>query len=278
MKAPLYNLEGKKLKEIELPEQFNEEIRPDIIKKAVLVIQSHNRQPYGVKPDAGKRASAVLSRRRRNYKSSYGHGISRIPRKTMWHRGRQFGWVGAFAPGTVGGRKAHPPKAEKKWWEFINDKERKKAIRSALAATMIPELVKKRGHKFESSLVIENKFENLKKTKEIKEILVKLGLQKELERIAIRKIRAGKGTRRGRKYKLKKGPLLVVSKTCPLQKSVKNLQGIDICVVHNLNTELLAPGTDVGRLTIYTEGAINRLEKEKLFMQSHKLPKNKIEK
>jgi len=275
MKAPVYNLEGKKIKEIDLPPQFEEEIRPDIIKRAVLAIQSHKRQPYGVKPDAGKRYSAVLSRRRRDYKSSYGHGISRVPRKTMWHRGRQFGWIGAFAPGTVGGRKAHPPKSEKKWWEFINKKERKKAIRSAIAATAIPELVKSRGHKFYNvPLVIESKFEELNKTKDVKKVLISLGLKEELERIKTKKIRAGKGKTRGRKYKIKKGPLLVVSKQCALGKS-SNIQGIDVCIVNNLNAELLAPGTHIGRLTIYTEDAIKKLEREKLFMQ---IPKNKSSK
>ena len=40
-------------------------------------------------------------------------------------------------------------------------------------------------------------------------------LGKELERAKIKKVRAGKGTRRGRKYKTKVGPLLVFSKVCP---------------------------------------------------------------
>ena len=35
--------------------------------------------------------------------------------------------------------------------------------------------------------------------------------------------------------------------------------------IKNINAELLAPGTHAGRLTIYTESAINMLEKEKLF-------------
>lgn len=277
MKAKLYDLQGKKVKEIDLPKQFSEEIRQDIIKKAVLAIQSRNRQPYGTKPDAGRRFSAVLSRRRRDYKGSYGHGISRVPRKTMWRRGRQFGWVGAFAPGTVAGRKAHPPKTDKNWVQDINKKEKRKAIRSALTATMKPELVKKRGHKFENSLIIENKFEKLNKTKEVKDVLLKLGLQKELERIEIKKIRAGKGKARGRKYKIKKGPLLVISKSCPLEKA-SNLQGVDICIVNRLNAELLAPGADIGRLTIYTEDAINKLDKEKLFTQNYKAPKKENKK
>ena len=53
----------------------------------------------------------------------------------MWRRGTQFMWVGALAPGTVGGRKAHPPKASKIWNLKINKKERAKAIRSALGGS-----------------------------------------------------------------------------------------------------------------------------------------------
>ena len=76
MKADILNMEGKKTKSIDLPPQFSEAIRKDLIKRAVLSIQSNTRQSYGAKPDAGKRASAELSRRRRKYRGSYGHGIS----------------------------------------------------------------------------------------------------------------------------------------------------------------------------------------------------------
>ena len=139
---------GEKQKQIVMPKQFDEEIRPDIIKRAVLVIQSNNRQPYGPFEFAGDRASVEVSRRRRQYRGSYGKGISRVPRKVLWKRGTQFGWVGARAPHTVKGRRAHPPKPESIWSQKINIKEKRKAIRSALAATLIPELVKSRGHRF----------------------------------------------------------------------------------------------------------------------------------
>ena len=70
--------------------------------------------------------SAKLSKRRRAYRGSYGFGISRTPRKILSKRGRRLGWVGAVAPNTVGGRRTHPPKAEKIWREEINTKERRK--------------------------------------------------------------------------------------------------------------------------------------------------------
>jgi len=274
MKANYFDTTGKKVKSIELPEQFNEQIRPDLIKRAVLAVQASKRQPYGAKPRAGQRYSAVLSRRRRKYKTSYGHGISRVPRKTLWHRGTQFGWVGAFAPGTVGGRRAHPPKASKDWTQKINIKERRKAIRSALAAVINESLVKERGHLFkELPTVIDSKIETLSKTSQVKKLLIKLGLEKELERVSKKKIRAGRGKTRGRKYKKKKGPLIVVSKTCPLIKSGINLPGTDICIINNINAEMLAPGTTPGRLTLFSQEAIDKLKKQKLFTNNPEVKK-----
>ena len=271
MKVDILNLEGNKTGTIDLPKQFNEEYRPDLIKKAVLVIQSNNRQPYGASTRAGKDYSAKLSRRRRKYKTPYGRGGSRMPRKTIWHRGTQFGWVGALAPGTIGGRRAHPPKAEKIWEKKLNIKERRKAIRSAITATLDKALIKKRGHLYDlTPLIIEDKFSNLEKTKDVLLILKKIGLEKELKRIEKKKVRAGKGKNRGRKYKIKKGPLIVVADKCNLEQSSVNLQGFDIVRVNKLNTELLAPGTDAGRLVIWTNKSIERLEKEKLFLDKEK--------
>lgn len=266
MKADVYNLEGRKIKTVDLPSQFNEEIRNDLIKRAVLTMQSNKRQRYGANPEAGKRYSAKLYKRRNRYKSSYGHGISRIPRKILTRRGRNFFWVGAFAPGTVGGRKAHPPKPGKNWKRRINIKERRKAIRSALAATINLNLVRKRGHSTSTApLILDSKFESLNKTKEIINVLKKLKLGEELKRASKRKIRAGRGKSRGRKYITKKGPLIITSQDCTLLKSAKNIPGIDVCIVNLLNTELLAPGTTPGRLCIFTDKAIERLAKEKLF-------------
>lgn len=266
MKLKILSEKGEK-GSIELPEQFNEPIREDLIKRAVQSIQSHKRQPHGAKPRAGKNYSADLSKRRRNYRGSYGKGISRVPRKILMRRGMHMIMVGAIAPGTVGGRRAHPPKAEKKLSKKINDKERKKAIRSAMHASIEKELVQKRGHKTPNNypFIIDNNFENLKKTREVMESLKKLGLKEELERAKEKTIRAGKGKRRGRKYKKKKGPLIVVGKKCPLIKSARNIPGIDVITVESLNAELLAPGTHPGRLTLYTQNAINKLQKEKLF-------------
>src|SRR3989338_8469004 len=84
MKVDVLDLNGKKLKQIELPYQFTEPYHPNLIKRAVAVIMSKLRQVYGHKEGAGMGYSAKISRRRRNYKGAYGHGYSRVPRKKMF--------------------------------------------------------------------------------------------------------------------------------------------------------------------------------------------------
>ncbi len=267
MKLDILDPTKNKTGEIKLPLQFEEEFRPDLIQRAVSSMQSHKRRVYGTSKYAGKRASAKLSRRRRDYRTSYGYGISRVPRKIMSRRGTRMNFTGAFAPGTVGGRRAHPPKRERLWREKINEKERKKAIRSAIAATISKEIVAERGHLTPTTypFILDDKFESLCKTKDIIRVLRNLNLENELARIEDRKIRAGKGKTRGRKYRKRKGPLIVVSKTNELSKAATNIPGIDVVEVKRLNVELLAPGGKAGRLTLWTNAALNILEKENLF-------------
>ena len=251
-----------------LPSQFGEKVRPDLIERAVHSIQSKARQPYARDPEAGKRVSADLRKRRRKYRGSYGKGISRIKRKIMSRNGMQMQWVGAFAPQAVGGRRAHPPKIEKVWALKINDKERRKAIRSALAATMFKEIVIARGHKVPANypFIVESDVQEVKKTAQIKKVLELWGFSDDLARAAFKRIRAGRGKSRGRKHKKAKTILVVVDGPCPLSKSLKNIPGVDVVSVTELNASVLAPGGVPGRATVFTKKAIDKLEKEKLYL------------
>ncbi len=267
MKLNILDNSKKKTGEIDLPVQFEEGVRIDLIKRAVLALQSNKRQPYGAKAEAGKRSSSIISKRRHQYRGSYGFGISRTPRKILSRRGTRMYWVGAFAPNTVGGRRAHPPKSEKILGKKINKKERRKAIRMGISATVRSDLVKSRGHVVPEGypFIIDKQFENLSKTKEIVGVLKAFGLEKELARVDQKKVRSGRGKSRGRKYKTKRGPLIVVSKEGNATKAAGNIPGIDVVNVKEINAELLAPGNMPGRLTLWTAGAIETLEKEKLF-------------
>jgi len=270
MEVKIISTDGTEKGNIKLPKQFNEKIRSDVVKKAVDAIEANNRQRYGAKPDAGMRASAKLSRRRNDFRGSYGHGISRVPRKIMSARGTRFNWVAAVVPGVVGGRKAHPPKSTKIFNQKINPKEKRLAIRSALAAAFNKEAVAERGHKAPEKypFIIDDAIESIKKTKDLVAVLVKLGFQNELKRTEERKIRAGKGKLRGRRHITKKGLLIVTSKKSDVEKSCSNITGFETARVDNINTKQLAPGGVAGRLVLFSKSAIDRLEKEALYTEN----------
>jgi len=260
-KVKTYSLKGKAGTAIDLPSHFDTPYRPDIIKRAVLAVQSRQRQPHGVDELAGKRNTA------KSWQT--GHGRSRIPR--VQGSGTGAANKGGFAPGTVGGRVAHPPEARKVIVERINKRENRLAIRSAIAATANKDRVTERGHKIESipelPLVVDDSLETLMTTKEVLEVVNKLGLDEDLDRsINGRGIRAGKGKMRGRKMKTPKSFLIVVGEDQGISLGARNLPGVDIVEVHGLNAELLAPGTHPGRLVVWTKSAIERLGQEELFI------------
>ena len=248
--AKIFNLDGKPVEKIKLPPIFQTPLRPDVVKRAVLAIQSSRFQPQGRDPMAGKRTTAESR--------GVGLGTARIPR-IKGPRGR-----GALAPGTVGGRTAHPPVSEKKIVKKIPKKEKRLALFSAIAATASKKIVASRGHSIEDTpqipLIVTNELEKLKKTKEVEETLIHLGVLSDIYRVReSRKIRAGKGKRRGRKIKQAVGPLIVVAENKGIIKAARNIPGVDVVTVNNLNAEVLAPGTHPGRLTIWTSSAIERL-------------------
>jgi len=268
MKLPIYDTQKKNAGEKSMPAQFSESYRPDLIKRAVHAVQSLARQIYGASPEAGFRHSSKLSKRRRKYRGSYGFGISRVNRKILSRRGTRFSWVGAFSAQTRGGRRAHQPKAEKIFALKINKKENQKAIRSAIAASLNKEVVAERGHLIpaEYPFIISTSFESIEKTSEVQKALETLGFDDEMERSSQKKVRAGKGTMRGRRYKKKRSVLFVVSDICPLVKSAQNIPGVDIAVVSALNADLLAPGTKPGRVALWTEKAVDLVAEKNLFM------------
>jgi large subunit ribosomal protein L4e len=248
--AQVFDLEGKATGKTNLPSVFDTPLRPDVIKRAVLSIQSHRLQHQGRDPMAGKRTSAESR--------GTGMAIARVPRE------KGGGGGAAFAPGTVGGRQAHPPRAEARIVKEIPKKEKRLALLSAIAATASKETVAARGHEVEGipeiPLIVEDSLQSLTKAKEVEAALTQLGLLTDIYRVReSRNIRAGKGKHRGRKMKQAIGPLIVVAQDQGLSKAANNIPGIDVIIAKNLNAEVLAPGTHPGRLTLWTNGAIAQL-------------------
>ena len=163
MKATLFNLKGTKEGTVDLPSAFDTPYRPDLIQKAVVASQANRKQPYGSDPFAGKRTSAKSL--------GSGHGLAQVPRSNG--RGRK-------VPQTVSGRRCHPPKSTKSYSLKINEKERRLAVRSAIAATANADLVRSRGHNFDDKvilpIVITDDVSDLTKTKDIVEVFNNIGI------------------------------------------------------------------------------------------------------
>ncbi len=251
MKVNIYTLEGGIKGQIELPKCFEYPYRPDLIRRVIRAFQLNRVQPHGVDPMAGMRRVAESW--------GPGHGVSKmVPRIGNTSRG-------AIIPNTVGGRAGHPPTTDKVWYRKINKKERRLAKYSALSMTARKPMVIRRGHRFNPEItlpvVIEDSFEEISTVKDAIRVLKNLGLYDDILRASDKRIRGGKGKRRGRKYKKKKSILIVVKNAENVKKGFGNLPGVDIVTPRELNAEVLAPGTHAGRLSIFTEGAIEEIRR-----------------
>ena len=255
-------------KKVSLPDSFSAEIRTDLVKLAVASARANRRQAYGSNPHLGKRKPMSGMKHSVEWWGK-GRGVSRIMRRTGQRRGAQ-------NPHTLGGRRAHGPKVEKDWSRKLNRNERRLARNSALAATTDIEMVSGRGHRFAEEIsslpiVLGDYSENGEKidieafnlnggTRKVNAIFEALGLGDDLRRARNgRKIRAGKATMRGRVHKTPKSILLVVANKDGLAKAARNLPGVDVVAAKDLSAEHLAPGGDLGRLTVFTKAAVEAL-------------------
>ena len=270
--AESYEVSVKDGKNITLPDVFNTEIRNDLVKSAVHASRANRRQPYGHREHDGKKAPQPGMKHSVEWWGK-GRGVSRIMRKTGQRTAAQ-------NPHTRGGRRAHGPMVAKNWSQKLNSKQKIMARNSAISASMDKSIVSARGHRFSDEvrfpIIIGDYMESRNGTDEKYDLesiplqystrkfvamMEGLGLGDDLIRAKEgRKIRAGKATMRGRKYRTPKSILLVVSKKEGLHKAAKNVPGVDVIATKDLCAEDLAPGGDIGRLTVWTKSAIEELE------------------
>jgi len=250
LSVPVYTWQGGDAGQVVLPDVFRVPVRRDLIRRVYLSEFTASLQPKGRDPMAGKRTSA----------RSLGahHGVSRVPRIRNSMRA-------ALVNMTRGGRLAHPPRVEKVIHERVNKKERILGTMSALAATSIPDMVRARGHRFETQflpVVVESAvLDRVTTTKQALELLDKLGLLPDIVRARERtRQRSGKGKRRGRRLKKPKSILFVLDDhDAPFARAVKGLPGVDVVEPDKLNILVLAPGAEPGRLMFITDTALKAL-------------------
>lgn len=259
MVTTIFDTKGSKKGTISLARLVSLPVRVDIIKRAVVVENSKIRQPYGADPLAGKRTSAHYHGRRSVRFTMMNREMARMKRI---HNSGSLSFVARFVPQSKKGRRAHPPKVEKDFKLEMNQKERFIALMSAISAGMNKDMVLARGHKIsnEVPLVFTDDLEKINKSKEIVELFKKVGLENEMERLKKKKIRAGKGTTRGRKYTRKKGPLVIIKEDRGITRAVRNIPGMQAVPMEDLSVSMVAPGGMPGRMLIFTESAAKAME------------------
>jgi len=263
---------------ITLPAVFKAPIRPDVVNFVHFQMLKNTRQPYAVSEGAGHQTSA----------ESWGTGraVARIPRVRGGgtHRSGQ----AAFGNMCRGGRMFAPTKTWRKWHHRININQKRYAICSAIAATGIPSLVMSKGHRIEEipevPLVMSDKVECIKKTKEAMVLLKKLKVWTDIEKVkASKRFRAGKGKMRNRRRIQRRGPCIIYNQDNGITQAFRNIPGITLINVSRLNLLKVAPGGHVGRFCIWTESAFKQLDslygswkKESTHKSNYNLPMPKM--
>merc|ERR1711926_24860 len=274
----VFNEQGEVASQVTLPAVFKAPIRPDIVSFVQQQMSLNRRQPYAVSRKAGHQTSA----------ESWGTGraVARIPRVRGGgtHRSGQ----AAFGNMCRGGRMFAPTKTWRRWHRPINQKQRRYAVCSALAASAIPSLLMARGHKVddipEVPVVCTNSIESLTKTKAAVALLKALSAYDDVEKCQQSKqIRSGKGKMRNRRYVMRRGPLVVYNEDHGIKQAFRNLPGVELISVDRLNLLKLSPGSHLGRFCIWSKGAFQKLdaiygtsEKASTEKSNFKLPRAKI--
>jgi large subunit ribosomal protein L4e len=238
-----------------LPAVMTAPIRPDIVNYVHNLMSKNKRQAYAVARLAGMETPAV----------SWGTGraVSRIPRVPGGGTSRS--GQGAFGNMCRGGRMFAPNKVWRRWHRKINVNQRRYAVASALAASALPSLVMARGHRVdmvpEFPLVIDDSVNKCSRTKDAKALLERFGAYADVEKCAdSKKLKRGVGKSRNRRYSMRRGPLVIYATSEGIDKGFRNLSGVEVTSVDNLNLLDLAPGGHLGRFCIWTKGAFEKLD------------------
>eukprot|EP00930_Biecheleria_cincta_P033248 TRINITY_DN23018_c0_g1_i1.p1 TRINITY_DN23018_c0_g1~~TRINITY_DN23018_c0_g1_i1.p1 ORF type:complete len:411 (-),score=111.34 TRINITY_DN23018_c0_g1_i1:53-1285(-) len=252
----VYNFENpsEKAGTIPMPAVLTSPLRPDLVREVHKNMSKNTRQAYAVKQKAGYDTAA----------ESWGTGraVARIPRAPGGgtHRAGQ----ATFGNQARGGGMYNPTTVWRRWHRRVNVTQKRHAVATALAASSLPPLVMARGHRIgevaELPLVVSDGLESVTKTKEAVEALKKLGCSQDLQKVLdSKKIRAGQGKARNRRYRMRCGPLVIYNEDNGITRAMRNIPGVEATCVDNLNLLRLAPGGHFGRFLIFTEGAFKKL-------------------
>ncbi len=240
-------------------------IRSDIVRFTHTQINKNHRQAYG----RFKYASLDTT----SHSWGVGRALARVPRVSGGGTSRS----GQGHGGNMcrGGRMFAPVRQMRRLYRKVNLPLKRYALTSAVAATAHPSFVAARGHKIEEvaqvPLVIDNSVEEIKKTSEAIAVLKNIGAYEDCLKVKdTKKTRAGHGKWRNRRFKERKGPMVVYNEDNGIAAAFRNVSGVDVCKVESLNLLDLAPGGHMGRFVIWTQAAFEKLDE----LYAHKVHRN----
>jgi len=251
----VYSDKGEVCGNVTSPAAFVAPIRADLVSFVHDQMAKNHRQAYAVKDIAGAQTSA----------ESWGTGraVARIPRVRGGgtHRSGQ----AAFGNMCRGGRMYAPTVTYRRWHRSVNVKQKRHAIVAALAGSALPALVMAKGHVItdvpEIPLVVADSVQSFKKTKEAVALLKKLKCWDDVMKVKkSRTVRAGRGKMRNRRFTQKRGMCVIYDQDEGITKAFRNIPGITLISVDRLNLLKIAPGGHIGRMLLWTESAIKRVD------------------
>jgi len=252
----VYNFENgsEKTGTVVMPHVLASPLRPDLVREVHKNVSKNKRQAYAVGAKVGYDTAA----------ESWGTGraVARIPRAPGGgtHRAGQ----ATFGNQARGGGMFNPTKIWRRWHRRVNVTQKRHAVVTALAASSLPPLVMARGHRIsevaELPLVCSDGLESVTKTKQAVEALKQLGAGEDMQKVLdSKKLRAGQGKARNRRYRMRCGPMVIYSEDKGIKRAMRNIPGVETASVDNLDLLRLAPGGSFGRFLIFTESAFKKL-------------------
>jgi large subunit ribosomal protein L4e len=160
-------------------------------------------------------------------------------------------------------------KVWRKWHVKLSLGQKRFATASAIAASASAPLLLARGHRISSvpevPFVVSSSAFTVAKTSAAVKLLKEIGAGPDVDKVKkSRKLRAGKGKLRGRRYRQRRGPLIVYNPETDgkeIGRAFRNISGVEASSVFSLNLLQLAPGGHLGRFIIWTSSAFEALDK-----------------
>jgi large subunit ribosomal protein L4e len=253
--ANIYNTKGETCGTIEKPKIFATPIRADLIHHIFTNVSKNSMQPYGTKDGAGHHATA----------ESWGTGRAkaRVPRVNG--SGSNRNGQGAYANFCRGGHRFGTVSLMKRWYRPVPQQQLNYAIASAIAASQVPSFVAQRGHQFDKAkeipIVVSNDLESTNKTRDAVAFMKAAGIYDDVQRVIEGKIhRSTKGKYRRSAFRTKKGPLVLYNNDNGIVKAFRNIPGVDVVHVSKIELKHVAPGSQIGRLIVWTQSAFELID------------------